>query len=112
MSDGKHLTLSDRTSIETSLKEGTSFKGIATDLGKDPSTISKEVRAHITICEKKDTYNPCILRKECKHYSDLCEKCSYKWGHYCNRCKGCYTHCPDYVEQVCERLSKPPYVCK
>ena len=111
MSDGKHLTLSDRTSIEARLKEGTSFKGIASELGKDPSTISKEVRAHIIICEKKDTYNPCLLRKECKHYSDLCEKCSYKWGHYCNRCKGCYTHCPDYVESVCERLSKPPYVC-
>ena len=49
MSDGKHLTLSDRTSIEASLKEGISFKGIASELGKDPSTISKEVRAHITI---------------------------------------------------------------
>ncbi len=47
MSNGKHLTLSDRISIEAGLKEGLSFKCIAAELGKDPSTISKEVRAHI-----------------------------------------------------------------
>ena len=113
MSDGKHLTLSDRITIETGIKENRSFKSIAAELGKDPSTISKEVRAHITISEKKDTYNPCLLRKECTHNNDLCKTCSYKWGHDCKRCKyeGCYTRCPDFVEQACERLSKPPYVC-
>ena len=113
MSNGKHLTLSDRTTIEAGMKGGRSFKNIAAELGKDPSTISKEVRAHIIICEKKDTFNPCLLRKECSHNGDLCKQCSYKWGHACNRCKskGCYTVCPDYVERVCERLTKPPYVC-
>lgn len=113
MSNGKHLTLSDRTTIEAGMKGGRSFKNIAAELGKDPSTISKEVRAHIIICEKKDTFNPCLLRKECSHNGDLCKQCSYKWRHACNRCKskGCYTVCPDYVERVCERLTKPPYVC-
>jgi len=113
MSNEKHLTLSDRTTIEAGMKGGRSFKNIAAELGKDPSTISKEVRAHIIICEKKDTFNPCLLRKECSHNGDLCKQCSYKWGHACNRCKskGCYTVCPDYVERVCERLTKPPYVC-
>lgn len=113
MSNGKHLTLDDRTTIEAGMKEGRSFKSIAAELGKDPSTISKEVRAHAISCEKKDTFNPCLLRKECTHNGDICEQCSYRWGHACNRCKskGCYTLCPDYVEQVCERLIKPPYVC-
>ena len=111
MPNGKHLTLSDRISIEAGMKEGRSFKRIAAELGKDPSTISKEVRAHIIVSEKKDTYNPCLHRKECNHNSDICEQCSYRWGHACNRCKGCYTHCPDYEEQSCSRLLKPPYVC-
>lgn len=111
MPNGKHLTLSDRITIETGIKENRSFKNIAAELGKDPSTISKEVRAHIIISEKKNTYNPCLLRKECKHNSDLCDSCSHKRGKSCSRCKDCYTHCPDYIEQVCDRLSKPPYVC-
>ena len=111
MPNGKHLTLSDRISIEAGMKEGRSFKRIAAELGKDPSTISKEVRAHIIVSEKKDTYNPCLHRKECSHNSDICEQCSYRWGHPCNRCRGCYTHCPDYEEQSCSRLLKPPYVC-
>ena len=111
MSNGKHLTLSNRISIETGLKEGRSFKCIAAELGKDPSTISKEVRAHIMVCEKTDTYNPCLRRKTCRHYSDLCEQCPYRRGRACKKCKDCYTHCPDYEEQSCDRLHKPPYVC-
>ena len=42
----KHLTLEDRVYIENELAKGTSFKNIATFLCKDPTTISKEIRAH------------------------------------------------------------------
>ena len=42
----KHLTLEDRIYIEESLDKGISFKDIARFLCKDPTTISKEVRAH------------------------------------------------------------------
>lgn len=42
----KHLTLNDRIYIENELAKGTSFKDIAAFLCKDPTTISKEVRAH------------------------------------------------------------------
>ena len=111
MANGKHLTLSDRITIETGMKEGRSFKQIADELSKDPSTISKEVRAHIIICEKKDTFNPCIHRKDCTHHSDLCDPCHSRWKKDCRQCKGCYTRCPDFEEQVCERLLKAPYVC-
>ena len=41
----KHLTLEDRIYIENELNKGTSFKDIARFLCKDPTTISKEVRA-------------------------------------------------------------------
>ena len=42
----KHLTLNDRIYIENELAKGTSFKAIAAFLCKEPTTISKEVRAH------------------------------------------------------------------
>ena len=44
----KHLTLDDRIAIQKALKEGRSFVDIAAVIGKDPSTISKEVKAHLT----------------------------------------------------------------
>ena len=42
----KHLTLEDRIYIENSLNKGTTFKDIVKYLCKDPTTISKEVKAH------------------------------------------------------------------
>ena len=42
----KHLTLDDRIYIQNELSKGTSFKDIARFLCKDPTTISKEVKAH------------------------------------------------------------------
>lgn len=42
----KHLCLEDRIFIENSLNKGCTFKDIAKYLCKDPTTISKEVKAH------------------------------------------------------------------
>lgn len=110
MAKNTHLTLSDRIVIESSLRDGSSFKQIAQELGKDPSTISKEIRGHYKVVEK-DTFNPCIHRRECKHYADLCNPCKFKWGKSCKQCTGCFTHCPDFEEKHCIKLQKPPYVC-
>lgn len=110
MAKNTHLTLSDRIVIESSLRDGSSFKQIAQELGKDPSTISKEIRGHYKVVEK-DTFNPCIHRRECKHYADLCSPCKFKWGKSCKQCTGCFTHCPDFEEKHCIKLQKPPYVC-
>lgn len=43
----KHLSYDDRLDIETGLKNNLSFKQIAKDLGKDCTTISKEIKNHI-----------------------------------------------------------------
>lgn len=42
----KHLTLSQRIEIEKGLLANHSFTDIAASLGKDPTTISKEIRRH------------------------------------------------------------------
>lgn len=44
---GKHFTLSDRISIEAGIEKGWSFKKIADELGKSPSSVSREVRRHL-----------------------------------------------------------------
>ena len=60
----KHLTLSTRTYIEQELLQGTSFKAIALVLGKDPTTISKEIGKH-----RKETPG--------RHYSGNCRFCKF-----------------------------------
>ncbi len=46
---GKHLTLADREEIQNCLACKVSFKAIASRIDKDPTTISKEVKKHITV---------------------------------------------------------------
>ena len=46
MSNNKHLTLDERNVIEQELLKNTNFKVIAEYLGKNPTTISKEVKKH------------------------------------------------------------------
>ena len=111
MAKNAHLTLSERIIIESCLKDGISFMQIAREVGKDPSTISKEVRGHFKVIEK-DTYNPCRHRRECKRFSDLCNPCKLQFGKFCRQCSKikCFTVCPDFEEMVCQKLQKPPYL--
>ena len=39
----KHMNLDDRTEIQECLTKGMTFKAIAQRIGKDPTTVSKEV---------------------------------------------------------------------
>lgn len=108
----KHLTLSERKDIEILLKEGKSFKEIGRNLGKDCTTISKEVRFHLI--ERKSgawgqAYNACALRFGCKK-SLLChhQNCETK---KCSFCDVCNNFCNSFVEERCRKLDKPPYIC-
>lgn len=59
----KHLTDEERQSIQDGLNNGCSFKHIARRIGKDPTTVSKEVKKHMEIrCAKdqnEETLRPC-----------------------------------------------------
>ena len=109
----KHLTLEDRVVIEIRLQQRESFKSIGRELGKDPTTIAKEVKNHIQFKQSGAygrNFNDCLFRKDCGHRR-LCDK------KRCNRvCSLCKTHrcsslCADYRHEICQKLSKPPYVC-
>ena len=110
----KHLTLEDRIYIENELNKGTSFKDIARFLCKDPTTISKEVKAHrLSDWYHKGTFynakNFCIHRYHCKK-TNACGKivlCGVK----CASCPTCNQTCKDFEKERCSRLDKAPYVC-
>ena len=54
----KHLTFEQRVDIEKGLTENKSFAEIAKLIGKDPSTVSKEVRRHSHEKERPDAILP------------------------------------------------------
>ncbi len=111
------FTYEERLTLQKLLKEGLSFKKIAAQLNKDPSTISREVRKYaVEVATDKPGYsfNACKSRMSCKiKASSLCGKdCTRKgsYGVYCKVCR-CNEHCPDFVEEICTVRTHVPYVC-
>lgn len=113
MNKNKHLDLTMRQTIELSLNDRLSFKKIGTKLGKDCTTISKEVRLHLVFEKKGAPYRPfndCLNRKLCVHYGDVCSICARK-NNKCSVCGKCTSLCTDYTKEYCSMLFNPPYVC-
>lgn len=117
----KHLTLSDRIKIEKGLNSGQSFREIAAEISKDPSTISKEVRKHTVVPERRQKDFAAI---PCAHNADptnskrrICEmhhacgdiECT-KYCRLCNTYK-CSDICERYEPRVCRKLERAPYCC-
>ena len=114
MEKNKHLTAEDRKFIEDSLNHKMSYASIAQALGKDPTTISKEVKSHVVV--RRDSvfgknYNNCKHQFFCKR-SALCVPCVSPQKHImCRNCTMCNQHCPDFEPLVCSRRKKTAYVC-
>lgn len=72
----KHMTLEDRIEIQECLSKGMTFKSIAKRIGKSPTTISREVKAHIQFHTnsfvKTDTVCPLLLKAP--FVCNACEK--------------------------------------
>lgn len=113
--NGKHLTFSDRVYIEQELLQQSSFRSIAASLGKDPSTISKEVRL------RRSSGHGCYYRPRscnyCKHLGSC--KDTVFMGSYDSAPDGWKARtgimlakdCKDYNPFLCDMLYRPPYVC-
>lgn len=113
--NGKHLSLSDRSYIESSICKGESFTSIAKYLCKDPSAIGKEVLKHRTFkpCKHKiKLTNYCANRLTCVK-THICLKCSkYYYKNYrCANCSKCNLNCKDFSKEVCPQITSAPYVC-
>ena len=103
----------ERLHLQSNLKEGLSFKEISRRLGKDPSTISREVRKYSTEIATGypgQPHNTCRNRRTCNRRRICGEDCSRR-SLYCKYCNLCNQSCPDYTEEVCWARFRVPYIC-
>lgn len=107
----RHLTLDERFTIANMLSQRASFKAIAREIGKDCTTISKEVRnrrIYRNTGAIGKGFNACIHRNACDHRL-LCTDCHR--NRFCWSCSKCNSICPDFKQETCRKLEHAPYVC-
>ena len=113
MSKNKHLTIELRKQIETGLNDHDSFKAIGRAIGKDCTTVSKEVKGHRVFVKTGyygHSFNDCANRFSCTA-GRLCSECRKRFRNNCRFCRECSKHCPEYRKEDCSLLDRPPYVC-
>ena len=74
-----HLTLQERQIILNGIRDGLTKAAIAETIGKDKSTVGKEIKLHRVLSHKSSLHLECASYKTCRF----------------NR--KCTTECPDYV---------------
>lgn len=86
----KHMSLEDRIEIQSCLDHGMTFKAIARRISKDQTTISKEVKKHITVSPSNS-----LKRTNAKGEPIENPPCQQllKAPFVCNGCKKRRTHC-------------------
>lgn len=108
------FTYEERLEIQKFLKESLSFKEISRRLGKNPTTISREIRKHrsdVATGYPGYPYNACKNRFNCR-YKDVCGKnCTRKTTIHCKLCQSCNDNCPDFILEICTARFRVPYVC-
>ena len=84
----KHMNLDDRIEIQQCLDRGVTFKAIAARIGKDKTTISKEVKRHIKV-------SPSIVKKFDNHGNPIVNICPLliKAPFVCNPCRKRHAPC-------------------
>lgn len=108
-----HMDTNKRIAIENGLNSKMSFKAIANKIHMDCTTVSKEIKKHLVernISAPGRVFNNCINRYECQLYN-VCTNCNFPTSKLCRSCNLCRTECDQFVEEVCEKLKTPPYVC-
>ena len=96
-----HLTVQERIIIEKGIENGSTKAAIALTIGKDKSTVGKEIKKHRELVRKSSYKINCANMKNCSH-NHVCVNCADFKPFTCNRrdrspgaCNGCskYTHC-------------------
>jgi len=90
---GEHLTLENRKIIQAGIESGSTKADIARTIGKDATTVAKEIRKHRKLRPRNTFNNPVLCAKQ-------------------NSCrKGCVKKCDLFEEPVCKRRDKSPGAC-
>jgi len=92
--DGTHLTLEERKIIQVGIENGSTKADIARTIGKDATTVAKEIRKHRTL-KPRNTFNRPVMCAKLK---------------YCQN-KPCIKKCENYEEPKCNRRDKSPGAC-
>lgn len=96
-----HLTVQERIIIEKGIENGSTKAAIALTIGKDKSTVGREIKKHRELVHKSSYKINCANMKNCSH-NHVCVNCADFKPFTCNRrdrspgaCSGCskYTHC-------------------
>lgn len=96
-----HLTAQERLIIEKGIENGSTKAAIALTIGKDKSTVGKEIKKHRELVHKSSYKINCANMKNCSH-NHVCDNCADFKPFTCNRrdrspgaCNGCskYTYC-------------------
>ena len=96
MNKNSHLTLAERQIIETGISNGSTKAAIAKTLGKDKSTIGKEIKLHRVKTHSSSYPIDCASFSKCKSkHSDSCSP----------------GKCPDYIPFKCTRRDRSPGAC-
>lgn len=88
-----HFTLEERRIIFTGINNGSTKTAIAQTIGKDKSSVGKEIKLHRTLTHK------CNLPLECSAY----RKCPFG--------RNCTPDCPEYQPFLCSRRDRSPGAC-
>ena len=73
--DNSHLTLDERKIIQTGIENRSTKVAIANTIGKDPTTVAKEIRKHRQLHSRNTANYPniCVHRKICGTCFSKCE---------------------------------------
>ena len=93
--DYTHLTLQERMTIQMGIENRSTKIAIAKTIGKDPTTVAKEIRKHRILKPRKKLYHKtiCIHRQECKG------------------CRKRENRCERYKESGCKERDRSPGSC-
>ena len=108
----KHLNLQERYDIEDGLNKGYTVSAIARKLGRDRSTIAKEIKKHRIGDEAfGKCSNDCMYRQYCQK-KVLCNDCGGRVKK-CNSCRfcDCRSLCRNYRSEQCRNTLCAPYLC-
>lgn len=94
--DYTHLSLAERKAIELGIRNGSTKAAIAQTIGKDETTVAKEIRKHRIIRPRDISRFPCI----CKFRSG----CKIREG-------SCTPSCSSYIPATCKRRDRSPGAC-
>ena len=106
----RFLNYDERVVIQRGLEANLGFGDIGLKVSKDRTTIAKEIRRHIHVAAPGKRHNSCVHRFTCTKFS-VCQTCKYIAPKKCHTCALCNANCPDYEEEICLALFRPPYVC-